>query len=550
MSFLAVAPSSNADTSDTIVIEEAAFWLLSLLLEDVLDPDFFGADVQGNLQMAFIGGLGLRGLVLDLAEVHCPLLLDALGHEAFVGSLGAVLDQWVLSLFVGCMPDRLLEHFWDHLVLPSPYHPIGFKGLPRGLATVVAFALAALRCCGEERIPTSTLRQLRYRRVQEGASPEELSLEAAEVVQGIRMSFLRWPAAEDGEFLGSFTRIVVSLAEEGRDLERLWESLRKRKQRIADCAGDYDEQLLVLARRTHFSVQEMGRLRLDFQKHGGLKDGLDLDTFRKLVHRSVPEFPPELCRQLFHKLDAFEVGRLSFVELACGMSALSLGTMEEKLQVCFDLFDSGGHKALTLKDLCELCTVLFRVALSQGFEGTRRARTDEDLDSAQLRRPPMSPMMVPLMQPRATTPAGGQWLLAASEPMTELLAADAAAGAPVRRSGSPDRAVGRGAAPAWQDQPWRSMLLRLLAAARIRTPGGPWLVHFEDFRRAAQVEPALLCLFSWCLPRPPALCGPAFLESADSESMEPDRQRGIFAFLYRLCSVRQLCCWLSGRQLA
>ncbi|CAJ1446640.1 unnamed protein product [Effrenium voratum] len=44
------------------------------------------------------------------------------------------------------------------------------------------------------------------------------------------------------------------------------------------------------------------------------------------------------------KLDCFSVGRLAFVELACGMSALALGTMDEKLQVCFDLFDSEGDE--------------------------------------------------------------------------------------------------------------------------------------------------------------------------------------------------------------
>ena len=56
------------------------------------------------------------------------------------------------------------------------------------------------------------------------------------------------------------------------------------------------------------------------------------------------------------------------------------------------------------------------------------------------------------------------------------------------------------------EDPSRSMLLRLLAAAKaglfsaageiddrcqVRTPGGPWLVAFEDFCNAARMEPAL-----------------------------------------------------------
>ena len=35
------------------------------------------------------------------------MLFDALGKEAFESSLTAVLDQWVLSLFIGCAPFRL-----------------------------------------------------------------------------------------------------------------------------------------------------------------------------------------------------------------------------------------------------------------------------------------------------------------------------------------------------------------------------------------------------------------------------------------------------------
>merc|ERR1712139_78203 len=108
--------------------------------------------------------------------------------------------------------------------------------------------------------------------------------------------------------------------------------------------------------------------------------GVDLKTFKEVVARSVPEFPLELCGRLFDKLDAFCVGHLSFVELVCGMSALSLGTMDEKLQVCFDLFDSEGHRALTLKDLGDLCTVLFRVALAQGFHSAKKATTLEDIE--------------------------------------------------------------------------------------------------------------------------------------------------------------------------
>merc|ERR1719203_1990159 len=122
-----------------------------------------------------------------------------------------------------------------------------------------------------------------------------------------------------------------------------------------------------------------GRTKQNGRSSRAAEDGLSLDAFMEVVQRTVPEFPPELCGRLFRKLDVFGVGKLAFAELACGMSALSLGTMDEKLQVCFDLFDSEGRRALGLKDLGELCAVLFRVALAQGFESAQVAATDEVL---------------------------------------------------------------------------------------------------------------------------------------------------------------------------
>ena len=46
--------------NEDIFLEEAAFWLLAFLVEDVLDVDFFGA---GTGHTDLIGGRGLTELV-------------------------------------------------------------------------------------------------------------------------------------------------------------------------------------------------------------------------------------------------------------------------------------------------------------------------------------------------------------------------------------------------------------------------------------------------------------------------------------------------------
>ncbi|CAE7386261.1 CHIP, partial [Symbiodinium sp. KB8] len=112
-----LALSSGSLPTQRAKLEEDTFWLLSHLLEDVLDPDFFGADVRGNLKMVHIGGLGMRSFILEKAKVYCPKIFQALGEEACSSCLGSLLDSWVLALFVGCAPHRLLEHLWDTLAV-------------------------------------------------------------------------------------------------------------------------------------------------------------------------------------------------------------------------------------------------------------------------------------------------------------------------------------------------------------------------------------------------------------------------------------------------
>jgi len=506
--------------------------------------------------MAYIGGIGMRSVIVEHAQSHCSLLYDALGHEVFRSTLTSILDSWILSLYVGCAPVRVLENLWDHLMLPSPYHPDTFRGcsgstssfqssdgkrVPRGVATLCAFTLAALRCCGDERLSgTPALSRLVMRR-KAGTSAEELSLQAGDILRSIRECLQRWPEDEDVHLWDTTTRILLELINNGQ--QGLWDEVRVRKQSIVDFSGNYDEQLMELARRTHFTVSEIGLLREEFRQLPNtatvasntqrprlsqrLRIGsghaiemeepltrCNLETFKEVVQRVVPEFPLQLCERLFSKLDAFNVGQLTFVELACGMSALALGSMDEKLQVCFDLFDSEGRRALGLKDVCDLCATLFRVALAQGLAGAQRASTTEDLDPSSRRIP--AEVLSPVGKRRQTLDGHHFSPLAStrtSEEQTDDSVLD------LEGLSRPSAADIRDSSLA--AQPWRSMLLRLLAAAQVRTPGGPWLVAFEDFQDAARMEPALLCLFRWCLPRPPQVSGQLFRARFEVEDAHP-----------------------------
>eukprot|EP00435_Cladocopium_sp_Y103_P018874 s2105_g4.t1 len=419
-------------------------------------------------------------------------------------------------------PSSEAQDLEDHLLLPSPYHPADARSLPTGLKLIIGFGLCALKCCGEDRFKDSQELQ-RWQQLSKVLGPEDLALEATELVFTMKVVLEKWPEEQDNEFFSNFTRILSELAEETDEFQSLWDDVRSRKQAIADCAGNCDEQLMTLAQRTHFSVEEIERLRKevsDMRRNPRQPAKVDLDSFKELVKRAVPEFPTDLCGRLFQKLDCFRVGRLSFVELACGMSALSLGTMDEKLQVCFDMFDSEGRRALSLSDVNDLCSTLFRVALSSGM-GHKQASTDEVVNalskrSFRLEESGDSPIAATFAGERSSS------FNAVTPPPRRL---------EINADGSP-RVMERSSMPLRRqvpknrsnEDPSRSMLLRLLAAAKVRTPGGPWLVAFEDFCNAARMEPALLCLFSWCLPRPPQST-PVFMSR--SQWATPDLNREI-----------------------
>lgn len=547
--YAAGAACLNEGGEELSHLEEISFWLLAFLIEDILDPDFFGGAVNGDRRMAFIGGVGMRNFIVERAEEICPAIRSSLGKEAFSSSIGNIMDPWVLPLFVGNCPHRLLERLWDDLLLPSIYHPPessdSKKRLPRGLASVIAFALAALKCCGEDRLRGSQILARVDILRQQNRSAEDISLEACEAIQGIRTSFRRLDAAEEENFIQAWRDLTAKYTDSKADFERLWSDLKEKKKQIVDQAVALDENLMEFARaNTHFTVEEIKRLKDELKRRQVEEKGPDENTFKELVRKVVPEFPQELCGRLFRKLDQFDSGGLAFVHLACGMSALSLGTMDEKLQVCFDLFDSEGRRALTLPDLGDLCTTLFRVALSQGLQIPMSPSTDEVLDNP-LRKPrqdkdlllaPSSSSMIIEYTTASNTSSSSR--SSSSRPFLNTYTPGSPT--PSRVPGEVQIAKTNGAWDSSRDPPWRSMLLRLHAAAQVRTPGGPWLVAFEDFRNAALMEPALLCLFSWCfLPRPPDSTGVQFGDPGDPPAPKVSAFRRICGNILRFLAPRR-----------
>lgn len=536
--------------------EESAFWLYCKVLEDALDADFFAVR-----PVALVGYHSMQALVKKFARQphHCPKLCTALGDD-FDQVVEMLLVHWLFSAFVNCLPWRLLQVLWKWmLLLPAESGAQGV--LPeraRGTTALVAFALAALRHCGEDHLPPG--------------------LSTDEVFKSVLSSVRTLPEEEDVAFLGLAGRVASDLNPAALALE-----LATVKQRLADpllgsgpgeaCGG----QLQELAQATHFSRSELAALHAEFQKSCSEK-GCTLETFRVVVGRTVAAFPTQLCEELFRRLDRFRSGRLSFVELMVGMSVLTRGGVDEKLRMTFGMFDSQNLNRLSLSDVVQLCAVLHHLTINRhetqhkspvsapGARQWQRRRSNsagnaEALElGKQLTKSQSGP---PAMLRRCPSEESFQQLQAACQPhevplakgTREEIKAELLRGRSTRTAKRRTIATSlpfleesrQSLRQAWTlagaEPESRALLLKLLLVAETQA-GGSRHVTFEGFRHALLTEPRILLLFSWCLPEPPDLLPsdystPSVMFEVSSTAMATattGMRAGVCANLCRTCT--------------
>ncbi|KAH7307647.1 hypothetical protein KP509_22G070600 [Ceratopteris richardii] len=85
--------------------EEAAFWMLAVLLENILVKDCYNDDLTGcHVE---------QRVFKDLLKKHCPRLVMHLENIGFDISL--VITEWFLGLFSKSLPTETVMRIWDIL---------------------------------------------------------------------------------------------------------------------------------------------------------------------------------------------------------------------------------------------------------------------------------------------------------------------------------------------------------------------------------------------------------------------------------------------------
>eukprot|EP01062_Namystynia_karyoxenos_P065904 TRINITY_DN59958_c0_g1_i1.p1 TRINITY_DN59958_c0_g1~~TRINITY_DN59958_c0_g1_i1.p1 ORF type:complete len:1377 (+),score=323.48 TRINITY_DN59958_c0_g1_i1:77-4207(+) len=121
-------------------------------------------------------------------------------------------------------------------------------------------------------------------------------------------------------------------------------------------------------------------------------EGADIERLAPILARVCPGYPMERFPNLFRLLDARNTGKVDFYALTIGLSMLGPGTVDAKLRLLHNLYDTDADEHLTREECERLATTLQEVACARRL--IAKAGTLADIGVK-------SPVTPPLTSPRS-----------------------------------------------------------------------------------------------------------------------------------------------------
>jgi len=107
-----------------------------------------------------------------------------------------------------------------------------------------------------------------------------------------------------------------------------------------------------LANGHHFTVDELKEIKAAYKDLVGAKDtGLSFVQLTVLLDRLPCPPPPEFTARVFQVYDTDTSRRIDLKQLVCCMSCLYRGSYQERLRLCFDVFDRDRSGFLSLPEV-------------------------------------------------------------------------------------------------------------------------------------------------------------------------------------------------------
>ncbi|XP_076349557.1 calaxin-like isoform X2 [Tachypleus tridentatus] len=126
-----------------------------------------------------------------------------------------------------------------------------------------------------------------------------------------------------------------------------------------------------LASKTHFTKQEIEALMINFKKMTTSK--LERTTFREVLYNTFEMTDDILMDRIFRTFDADSDGIIDFEEWVTGLSIILRGTLDEKTDFCFKVYDLTGDRNITREEMFHLLknTMVRQLAEEDPDEGIK-----------------------------------------------------------------------------------------------------------------------------------------------------------------------------------
>ncbi|RHY28113.1 hypothetical protein DYB32_006245 [Aphanomyces invadans] len=310
VSFLMGLVSTDGKTGD--YDEEHVFWIYAVLMERIFPSDFFA-------RMPKLQGFHVdMDVFAKLIQSKVPALASVLEPEDLHVLSSLLASKWFMTVWVGEIPLPALTAYWRFMLAGS-----------MDSSSVAHFIMAL--------------------------SLLELATES--IVASVREN--------DGD--ASFGYKVALEHASHVDADTITSLLRYNKYNLNDTIIEgmradvranphfIEQEVCALHGITHFDRSQLEHLQVEFQfliatsqqqqnnepmrRQTLAADGINKDVLRQILFRVIPEWSHASADQLFHVLQPDARGNIDFQRLMLALSVLCRGSTEEKMRLCFDLYD-------------------------------------------------------------------------------------------------------------------------------------------------------------------------------------------------------------------
>jgi Ca2+-binding EF-hand superfamily protein len=301
--------------------EEHAFWLIAVIVEEML-PEYFVPTLIGSQTDALVF---IRMLEKKLPKVHHQLV--HIVSEPAVLSIGT---DWLMCLFSRSLPRETVFRVWDSFFF-------------EGSKTLLRVAVAMLKQVEAPILMTTSVEQL-----LELLGETERTLFDADLLVKTAL-----------ETMNPFSRKQIQTLREGSRPNLLKQIRSQRKT----------EATISLEASARYNIAELDELYDEFVE--ACDDStcrtplLEFGQFSVLIKRKLPKWSKfnaaidslfkvlaKRCTQTSHEQAPQAIDFASFIH---GLSTFVRGTLSERIELCFALFDCDEDKAV---DDVEFCTFL------------------------------------------------------------------------------------------------------------------------------------------------------------------------------------------------